>query len=318
LIRVGIVGATGYVGGEAVRLVLAHPELSLACVVSTSRAGVPLSDVHPGLLGICDLALQPFDADLLAGLDAVFLCVPHGQALALAAALDAAGCPCIVDCSADHRHAPGWVYGQPEWCAEALVGASRIAAPGCFATALSLALAPFVAEGVVEGPVTAVAATGSTGSGASPSAGTHHPERFANLRAYKVLNHQHVPEVRAFLGGLGAAPDIAFVPLSAPLDRGILATCFFACDPSVDQAAVLARAYGAAPGVRIRSASPELRFVRGTAFCDVAAFRQGGIVTVLSAIDNLGRGASAQAVQALHVARRLSGPGPLSAPPLVP
>jgi N-acetyl-gamma-glutamyl-phosphate reductase common form len=316
--RVGVVGATGYVGGEAARLVAVHPALELAAVVSTSRAGVRLSDVHPGLLGVCDQPLEAFDADRLAALDAVILAVPHGTARALVAALDAAGAPRIVDCSADHRHAPGWVYGQPEWCAEALVGATRVAAPGCFATALSLALAPFVAAGVVDGTVTAVAATGSTGSGATPAAGTHHPERFANLRAYKVLNHQHVPEVRAFLGGLGAPPELAFVPLSAPLDRGILATCFFRCDPAVDAAAVLADAYAATPGVRVRTTSPELRFVRGTGFCDVAAFRQGDVVTVISAIDNLGRGASTQAVQALHVAAGLPGPGVHLSPPLVP
>lgn len=318
MIRVGVVGATGYVGGEVVRWILTDPDLVLSAAVSTSRAGEPLDAAHPGLLGLCDRVLEPFDAERLAALDAIVIAVPHGQARALVVELDRAGAPCIVDCSADHRHVEGWVYGQPEWAGDTLAGARRIAAPGCFATALSLALAPFVERGVVDGPVTAVAATGSTGSGARPSAATHHPERFANLRAYKVLCHQHVPEVQAFLGGLGAAPEIAFVPLSAPIDRGILATCFFACDPAVDPVDVLRAAYGATPGVRLRVQSPELRFVRGTGFCDVAAFRQGGVVTVISAIDNLGRGAAAQAIAALRLALALPGAGPLHTPPLVP
>ncbi|TVQ90746.1 MAG: N-acetyl-gamma-glutamyl-phosphate reductase [Deltaproteobacteria bacterium] len=320
MIRVGVVGATGYVGGEVVRWVLSTPGLELAAVVSTRRAGQALSAAHPGLLGLCDLELTPFDAAALACLDAVILAVPHGESAALAASIGAHGDPILVDCAADHRHAVGWVYGQPEWAGSALRGARRIAAPGCFATALALALAPFAAAGLFQGEITAVAATGSTGSGASPSAGTHHPERFANLRAYKVLCHQHVPEVRTFLARLSGAPapELAFVPLSAPVDRGILATCFFRCDEAVDPRAVLADAYAHAPGVRLRFASPELRFVRGTGFCDLTATRQGPIVTVISAIDNLGRGAAAQAIQALLLALGHEGPGPLRTSPLVP
>jgi len=325
-LRVGVVGATGYVGAEIVRWLLAHPGLQLTTVVSTSRAGTPLSQVHPGLHGVCDLVLQDFDARSLARLDAVFLAVPHGAAAPLVQQLEQAGARILVDASRDHRHAPGWVYGQPEWHGEQLVGATRISAPGCFATAIALALAPFVAAGVVEGPVTVAAATGSTGSGASPTAGTHHPLRFTNLKAYKVLHHQHVPEIRSFLAGLGSAPPISFVPLSAPIDRGILASCFVPVDPAVDAGAILADAYAAHPLIRVRQASPELRHVRGTALCDVAAFRQsdphaGGsdrVVAVLSAIDNLGRGAAAQAVHALEVALGLTGPSPLRAAPLLP
>lgn len=325
-VRVGVVGATGYVGAEIVRWILADPRFELSAVVSRSRVGEPLADVHPGLFGICEHRLLAFDADALAELDAVFLAVPHGAAVDLAAALDAAGAPLIVDASRDHRHASGWVYGQPEWCGEALRGATRIAAPGCFATAISLALAPFVAAGVVDGPIMVSAATGSTGSGASAKLGTHHPLRFTNMKAYKVLRHQHVPEIRSFLGLLGRAPAIHFVPISAPIDRGILATCFVPCSPGVDATAVLTEAYAAQPLVRVRSVSPELRHVRGSAFCDLAAFRQvspesgggEGVVAVLSAIDNLGRGAAAQAVHALVGALGLSDLGPLAAAPLLP
>ncbi len=140
----------------------------------------------------------------------------------------------IVDLSADHRHSEGWVYGSPEWRGLELASARRVAVPGCFATAIGLAVAPFVARGLVAGPVQVAAATGSTGSGVTPAQGTHHPERFANVKAYKVLDHQHVPEVRAFWKGLGAEPELLFVPWSLPLDRGIFATLFVPLSESVD------------------------------------------------------------------------------------
>jgi N-acetyl-gamma-glutamyl-phosphate reductase len=319
VIRVGVVGATGYVGGEVVRWMLVHPAFELSAVVSRSHTGEPLSSVLPGLLGLTDLVLETFDAVRLARLDVVVLATPHGAAAPLAAELERRGVPVILDCSRDHRHAAGWVYGQPEWSREALVGATRIAAPGCFATAIALALAPFVHAGVVTGPVNVAAATGSTGSGAAPSAATHHPERFANLKAYKVLTHQHVPEILAFLGGLGTAPELAFVPLSAPVDRGIFATCFIPCAAGIDARALVADAYAGHRLVRLREGSPELRLVRGTGFCDLAVHRQGDTVVVLSAIDNLGRGAAAQAIQALEVAMAIPGPSPIAlTPPVVP
>jgi N-acetyl-gamma-glutamyl-phosphate reductase common form len=318
MIRVGVVGATGYVGGEAVRWILAHPGLELAAVTSRTAAGTPLSEALPGLLGLTDRVLEPFDPVRLARLDAVLLCTPHGTSASLAAALDDAGAPVVVDCAADHRHAPGWIYGAPEWHREALRGARRIAAPGCFATAIALALAPFARW--LDGPVDVVAATGSTGSGAAPSATTHHPERFVDLKAYKVLRHQHVPEIRTFLEGIGAPPGLSlhFVPLSAPVDRGILATCLFARPDGVDPEQVLAEACAHHPLLHHRGESPRLRLVRGTAFCDLHVRTDGARVAVLSAIDNLGRGAAAQAIQALEVALEVSGPSPLGAPPLIP
>ncbi len=290
---VGVVGATGYVGQELCRWLLRHPHLSLAAVVSRSAAGQPLGEAVPALSGCSDLVIQ---AELPADLDVAVLAVPHGAAVPWA---DAA--PVVVDCSSDHRHAAGWVYGQPEW-STSLAGARRIAAPGCFATALELAIAPFVAAGVVAGSVSVSAATGSTGAGVELSRGTHHPERFGNWKAYKVLAHQHGPEVRAMLAQLGDAPDVLFVPASAPLDRGIFATCFVPLRPGVNARAVVADAYRGKPLVRWREGSPELRHVRGTAFADLAVHQQGDTAIVLVAIDNLGKGAAAQAVQALNIA----------------
>ncbi|MCA9490437.1 MAG: N-acetyl-gamma-glutamyl-phosphate reductase [Myxococcales bacterium] len=295
--RVGVVGATGYVGSELCRWLLEHPRFELTSVVSTSRAGRALADEVPALSGLTDLVLQPFD-ERLGALDAVFLATPHGAARPLVGALD--GVPLLVDASADHRHAPGWVYGQPELVGDALVGATRIAAPGCFATALELAIGPLVKAGLVTGAVTATGMTGSTGSGATPSDGTHHPLRAVNLKAYKVLSHQHVPEVRGLLAALGEAPPLHFVPHSAPVDRGILVTAFVPVSGSPMSA--LDDAYRGHRLVRRRVGSPELRHVRGTAFADLAVAEGAGVAVVMVAIDNLGKGAAAQAVQAANVA----------------
>ncbi len=313
--RVAVVGATGYTGSETVRWLLGHPQIELASVVSTSRPGVALGKAIPALQGFTDLVLDPFDPEALCQFDAVLLATPHGVAKGLAPALE--GAPVVLDLSADHRHVDGWVYGQTEWSRTLLEGARRIAVPGCFATAIELALAPLVAASVVEGPIAVAAATGSTGSGATPVAGTHHPERFANLKAYKVLAHQHVPEIRTFLGGLGATPDVHFVPISAPVDRGILATCFVPVGDA-DAAAIVAEAYADAPMVRMRVGSPEIRHVRGTALCDISVHQNGDFAVVLSAIDNLGKGAAGQALQCLNLALGLPVDTGLSRIPLTP
>ena len=312
--KVGIVGVTGYVGAELARWVLQHPSLELAAVVGRSAVGKRLDQVQPGLLGLTDLVVQDFDPQALAGLDVVALATPHGVAKGLASQLDHA--PRVLDLSADHRHAPGWVYGLLEY-AEGLDGASRVAVPGCFASALSLSIAPFVAAGVVNGPVHVTAMTGSTGSGATPSSGTHHPERFANVRAYKVLSHQHVPEVRSFLGTLGEAPALSFVPVSGPWDRGIFATSFVPVDPDADATSIFVDAIAPHPLLRLRQGTPELRHVRGTGFCDLALhLDEPGLAVVLAAIDNLGRGAAAQGLACLE---RMLGIAPLPpAPPVLP
>ena len=302
--RAGVVGGTGYAGAELIRWLLEHPDVALAAVTSTSRAGDRLADMHPGLEGLTELRATTFDAAALAELDAVLLAVPHGAAAAPAEALDAAGAARILDLSADHRHAPGWVYGAAEWNREALRGAPRVGVPGCFATAVSLACAPFVDAGLVETAVQCAAVTGSTGSGATPKPGTHHPERFVNLKAYKVLGHQHTPEITTFLRTLGRFPALRFVPLSGPFDRGILATVFLAPSrPMSREEAVglVHAAYDGHPLVRLRSESPQLRHVRGTGYCDLSVHVEDDTIVVLAAIDNLGKGAAAQALQCLNL-----------------
>ena len=319
--RVGVVGATGYAGAELARLLLSHPDVELAAVVSRGRAGERLDAVHPGLLGCTDLVFETFNAKRLADLDVVMLAVPHGQATALVSQLDGAYAKSIIDLSADHRHADGWVFGQAEWHADQLAGAKRIAVPGCFATSVMLACAPFAAAGRLTGPVRCVAATGSTGLGATPKQAGHHPERLLNLKAYKVLSHQHGPEISTFLTSLGPFPGLRFVPLSAPLDRGILATCFFELSPrcSLEEArSIVSSAYAPHPLVRVREAPPEVRHLRGTAFCDLAVFEQDGEVVVLSAIDNLVKGAAGQAVQCLNLSLGLAVDSGLRGLPCLP
>ena len=298
-LRVGVVGATGYVGAELIRWILRHPHLTLSAATSRDHAGQPLAEAVPALLGFTELALTAPDPAALCDLDVVMLATPHGVSSRLVASLAAA--PRIVDLSRDHRHVPGWVYGQPEWNAAALPGATRIAAPGCFATALILSTAPLVAAGLVDGPLNIVAATGSTGSGATPKAAAHHPTRFASMKAYKVLRHQHVPEVEGMLGLLGTVPPIRFVPWSAPVDRGIFATTLLTPRDGASVGAIVADAYAQAPLIRLRPDSPTLRCVRGSALADLSVEQHGDGAAVLCAIDNLGRGAAGQAIAALNL-----------------
>ena len=301
MIRAGVIGANGYTGSETVRWLLEHPDVSLDCVVSRTHAGRPLADVVPALAGLTDLRCEDVDVDRLSKLDAIFLATTHGAARELATMLERA--PLLLDLSMDHRLEANWAYGLVEWNAERIALSRRIAVPGCFATAILLALAPFVAAHAVGGPVSVAAATGSTGTGAAPQPTAHHPERFANLRAYKILDHQHLAEMRSCLGRLGGSPPIHFVPISAPVDRGILATTFVPCDG--DGAAIVERAYAHAPLVRIRRESPEIRHVRGTAFADVGVTQGDGMAVVVSAIDNLGKGAASQAVSCLNLVHGL-------------
>ena len=315
MMRVGVIGATGYVGAELIRAIIGHPHLELGAVVGRSTVGRRVAEIWPGLEGFVDLSVEALDASRLATLDAVFMALPHGVSTGIAAEL--ASVPILVDLARDHRHAPGWIYGLAE-LEPRLAGATRIAAPGCFATAIQMALAPLARAGLLHGVVRVVAATGSTGSGASAKKATHHPERHTNLKAYKVLAHQHVPEVRATLERLGSTAEIAFVPLSAPVDRGILATCFVDISPDIDVAACLADAYASAPLVRLRDESPELRHVRGTAFCDLSVHRQGRVSVILSAIDNLGKGAATQAIQALNLQQGWAADLGLRTPPTLP
>lgn len=331
-VDLAILGASGYGGGELLRWLSGHPAVATLRGTSRSHAWQPFWKVHPNLRGILDGRFEgdlPWTDFAASEQVVVFSALPHGELATrlplLEAAWTAAGLGerlILVDLSGDFRlrdplaHAraygrphpcpellPRFVYGLPEWNRAALKGARRIAAPGCFATALQLALMPL--QGLDLGWMAATGATGSSGSGASPAEGAHHPLRAQDFRAYKALEHQHLPEVQAAMAALGVGGRLAFIPQSAPLVRGIFATLQFPLPPGLEEDQLQARAATAfrdAPLVRLVEGSPRVSAVAGSAFCDLSVVARDGNGAVFAAIDNLGKGMAAQAVQCMNLA----------------
>lgn len=295
---VSVLGASGYTGAEVIRWVLGHPELRLVAATAGRRAGQRLDAVWPQFAGHTDVVLS----ETAPATDVTFLCLPHGEAARMAPDLGGV----VIDLSGDHRlppelhgHAypffrdtPAWTYGLPE-LGLVTPGVTRVANAGCFATALALALLPM--RGELPTRVTAVGLTGSTGSGATPTDTTHHPTRAENLRPYKVLSHQHVPEVVQALGG---GFQLDFVPISAPVRRGILVTVPLP-GASVERYRTF---YAGNPLLRVLSRPPELLHVLGSPRADVGVVEENGAAVVFCAIDNLCRGAGSQAVANLNLA----------------
>lgn len=296
-LRVAVIGASGYTGAETLRWLFGHPAVEVVGATAKKHAGKALAELWPQFHGH-DLVL----GDDVPDADAYFLCLPHGEASKLAPSLRA---ECVIDLSGDHRlpeplHSQHygfaragepWLYGLPELGPEKVLGASHIANPGCFATALSLALLPLA--GHMTGRVSMVGITGSTGSGATPSDTTHHPVRAENLRAYKVLGHQHVPEVERAIGGI----KLDFVPMSGPFRRGILVTTTLPAVP----ARLWDTFYQHNPLVRVIHRPPELLHVLGGPRADIGVIEGDGVTVVQCAIDNLCRGAATQAVANLNL-----------------
>ena len=296
-LKVAVVGASGYTGAETLRWLFGHPAVEVVGATAQKHAGKLLAELWPQFTGR-ELKLT---AEIPAA-DVYFLCLPHGEAARLAPTLSA---ECIIDLSGDHRlpepvhgraygfsrETEPWLYGLPELGPELLLDAPRIANPGCFATALALALLPLA--GQMNGRLAAVGITGSTGSGATPSDTTHHPLRAENLRAYKVLTHQHVPEVEQALPGI----KLDFVPMSGPFRRGILVNYVL---PSVP-ARIWEAFYQHNPLVRVLRKAPEILHVLGSPRADIGVIEGEGATVVQCAIDNLCRGAGSQAVANLNL-----------------
>ena len=318
---IALLHGAGYVGGELIALLTAHPGVTLGAVTSRTFAGKPVGHAHPHLRGQTALALTDPDALDLSGVDALLVASEHGQsAHSIPALLDAGFDGKIVDLSADFRYtnpaqydtwfdythpAPelldAFVYGIPEINAPYDADQRFVANPGCYATAIALALWPLAQLGPpLRAAVTAL--TGASGSGAQPSSATHFPTRDGNVRAYKVLAHQHTPEIQQ---SLGDHVDLAFAPASGPWTRGIWGTVHVAMPDAADTEAVAgwyASAYGGASCVRLWDGQlPELRAVVNTPFCDVGWTVQGDHLVVGFAIDNLLKGAASQAVQNLNL-----------------
>jgi len=324
-IDVAIFGAAGYGGQELLRLLPAPPHFRPVAVTSQRYAGKGVEEILPQLEGFFpDLRFTRPEAPLPEGCAAAFLATPHGVSQQLFATLHER-CPemDVVDLSGDHRlkdkevfysvygaehrfpdKAKDFAYGLPETNREAIRQTAFVANPGCFATGAILALAPLAEQGLLEGDVTLAQTTGSSGSGAEPKSGTHHPERAQDMRAYKVLSHQHQPEIVQELSRLGLARlefDLAMVPQSGPFSRGIFTVAHARLPADVDAAEIYARRYGPEPFVRLRRDTPSLRHVARTNFCDVSVHQRGRRVVVLTAIDNLGKGMAGQAIQNMNI-----------------
>ena len=324
-LKVAVLGASGYVGGELMRLLLAHPSVGTLRAFSASRAGKSWSIVHPALAharaGVFE---APALAEAARWADVVFLALPHGESQALMPALLDAQPRLVVDTAADFRirdrglyeayygkHAAfdlseRFVYGLADAVGNELVGARRIAAPGCFATATLLALYPLARAGVLTGAPTSFAVTGSSGAGTEPRRTTHHPVRAHNFFAYALDGHRHEAEITDQLRRWSdGQANCTLVTHSAPLVRGIHATLHARLErPLPDPRALVRAAYDDRPFIRVLEQPPELSAVVGTNFAHlhVVARSQGSELLVTCVIDNLVKGGAGQAVQGMNLA----------------
>jgi N-acetyl-gamma-glutamyl-phosphate reductase len=319
-VRIAVAGASGYAGGELLRLLAGHPELEIVTVAAHGQAGSRLGDIHPQLITLADQVLSPTSADALADADLVFLALPHGASGALAAELPHR--TRVVDLGADHRltdpgawrrHYSGpysapWVYGLPELPGRRaeIAAADRVAVTGCYAASVIIALAPLLAAGIASADdVVVVAASGTSGAGRSPSARLLGSEVMGDLSPYKVGRHQHVAEIKQATGARG----LSLTPVLAPMPRGILATVTaIPAGPAVDERVVrdvLAQAYGTEPFVHLLPEGqwPHTAATVGSNSCHLQGTvdTDSGRVVVTSAIDNLGKGAAGQAIQCANL-----------------
>jgi N-acetyl-gamma-glutamyl-phosphate reductase len=327
-----IFGASGYGGGELLYWLSRHPEVRSVRGTARSLDGKPFSTAHPNLRNVVDGRFESeIDWQELAGSErpVVFSALPHGELAGrlreLESAWSRAGIAArmvLIDLSADFRvpnprvfqqlngfeHPcpellPEFVYGLPEWNSAAIKGAKRIASPGCFATALQLALLPL--RGLQIDFVAASAVTGSSGSGTSPISATHHPTRANDFRAYKILTHHHSAEVEMAMAACNIDGTLGFVPHSGPFVRGIFATLQFGNGNTLGPSALQARAASAfdgCPFVRIVDGSPRIAAVAGTNFADIGVAANDKTSAIMVALDNLGKGMAGQAVQAMNIA----------------
>jgi LysW-gamma-L-alpha-aminoadipyl-6-phosphate/LysW-L-glutamyl-5-phosphate reductase len=332
--KAAVIGGSGYGGGEIIRRLLLHPDVELVRVASVDFIGEPLHAAHPNLERLTELKFEGISpAEAATGMDVVLLGLPHKVSATKMPELMATGAR-VVDLSGDFRLRDAglykkyynvdhpcadrltdgsFIYGLPELNRERIKGARYVASPGCFATTIELALMPLAKAGLLAGAVEVVGITGSSGSGVVPSAGTHHPVRAVNLRTYKPLDHQHIPEiVQTLLDAGGKNVEIRFVPVSAPLSRGIFATCFahVAESASAEQIRALYKdSYKSEPFVRVpEKRLPEVAAVSGTNWCEVgvqvgndSAEPGKRVVACFSVTDNLIKGGAGQAIQSMNI-----------------
>ena len=321
-----VAGASGYAGGELLRLLDAHPDLSVEVVAAASNAGELVTSVHPHLRQFSGRVFEPTEPDRLAEADVVFLALPHGQSAAIAAQLPDP--TLIVDLGADFRlrdpaqwvkyyggsHAGAWTYGLPELASarSLIAGSRRIASPGCYATAITLALAPLYAAGLAEpADVVVVAASGTTGAGRGMKQHLMASDVMGSLSPYKVGgSHQHTPEIEQALSDVAGQPvTLSFTPVLAPMPRGILATCTARPVNGVSLSALreaFDAAYRLEPFVHVLPEGewPQTGATLGSnsVHLQVAFDEHAGRIVVVSALDNLTKGAAGQAIQNANIA----------------
>lgn len=326
MLKVGIVGGTGYTGVELLRLLALHPEVDLRMVTSRSEAGTRVSDMFPNLRGRVDIPFTEPTAEALKSNDLVFFATPNGTAMKMVPELLEAGVK-VVDLAADFRledpalweqwygmpHAcvdvlQEAVYGLPELNRERIRGARLVANPGCYPTAVSLGFLPLIESGLADPtePLIASCASGVSGAGRKAAVPTLMGECGESFKAYGVAGHRHLPEIRQVLGGVAKRElDLTFVPHLLPMVRGIHATLYVRCKSDRDLQRLYEERYAGEPFVDVLAsgAIPETRTVRGVNQCRLAVHRpQGGdMVVVLSVIDNLVKGAAGQAVQNMNL-----------------
>jgi N-acetyl-gamma-glutamyl-phosphate reductase len=325
MIRVAIIGASGYTGADAIRILLQHSEAELVYLSALPEECGPVGEVFGQFKGRCDLQVEPLDIDKLAGLaDAALCCLPHKVSMGFVPKLLEAGLK-VIDFSADYRikdvnvyeefykvkhsdtaNLAKAVYGLPELFRRQIKGAKLVANPGCYPTGALLALAPLLKEGLVETDGIIVnAVTGISGAGKNPTSKFHFPNMNDNLFAYGIGTHRHMPEMEQVATDIAAADvQILFQPHAGPFDRGILSSVY--CQPKEKiTAAQVSRLYedfyAEEPFVQICRDAPNVKDVAGTNYCHVHATCTKGKVLVFSAIDNLTKGASGQAIQNMNI-----------------
>jgi len=308
MIKVGVAGGAGYTGGELLRIIINHPNVDIKYVYSTSQAGNPVHNTHKDLLGETDLV---FTNELLE-VDVLFLCLPHGTSKTFLQDNTISENTKIIDLSTDFRHSieefesdkSGFVYGLPEFQREAIKSATKIANPGCFATGIQFTLLPLAKAGKISDDIHVSAVTGSTGAGRVPSDTSHFSWRTGNISVYKQFSHQHLKEIKATLKHLQPSFDNAvnFIPYRGNFSRGILASVYTKFDGTLEEARQLYKDfYAEHPFVHFVDAVLDLKQVVNTNKCVLQVELHDGNIYIQSAIDNLLKGASGQAVQNMNL-----------------
>ena len=325
MIRVAIIGASGYTGAESIRILLGHSEAKLVYLTALPEECGKVADVFPQFKGRCALQIEPLDLDKLAGLaDVALCCLPHKVSMEFVPKLLDAGLK-VIDFSADYRlkdpsvyekfynvkhtdtaNLERAVYGLPELIYEPIKGADLVANPGCYPTGALLALAPLLKEGLIETDSIIVnAVTGVSGAGRNPSSKFHFPNMNENLFAYGIGSHRHMPETEQVASQIaGCDVQILFQPHAGPFDRGILSTVYCQPEGKIDKkqlAKLYEDFYVDEPFVRICNDAPGVKDVAGTNYCHIFPACVKGRVVIFSAIDNLVKGASGQAIQNMNI-----------------